>query len=256
MKILILASYYCRPILVKNMLRSLREADQYHKDWELFLVDDNSPHDIRDIIKAEMKGYEDKITTINSGMSFEDKIDQGISLGKFANQAIKESDADIALIIGDDDEFVPDYLQKISQYYEDNPDILCAYSKIILFNPIKQKSSEVSSLQNKYNEYDVPLNPVNKLDSIQVSWRLSCCKEYGAWFKDNTKQVPNMPWAKDTDKSFFENLYDKCGESHPTGIVGEYKGVHDYQLLWHKKTDVLGLRQYDETIRRLAGNLI
>lgn len=257
MKILILASYYCRPLLVKNMLRSLKEADRHHQNWHMVLGDDNSPdpHGAQAVVDKEMRGYESKITVINSNMTFEEKAEIGISLGKFANSVMKESDADIVLTIGDDDEFCPFYLKELSLFYEQNPDVLYAYSNIILYNPLIQKSKDVTNLWNKYNQWREPINPVNKVDATQVSWRLSCCKKHGAWFRDSTKSVEDMPWAKDTDKSFFENLYEKCGPAHPTNLCAQYKGVHDHQLLWHKKADVQDLRKYDENIRSLAGKL-
>jgi len=256
MRILILTPYYNRPILVKNFLRSLREADKHHKDWELGILDDGSEIPVKPIVEEEMSGHMHKITMDHSGMTFDDKIEHGICLGKHANEHMKKSEADIAIMIHDDDELYPTYLKDLSEYFTDNPNVLYCHSRIYLYNPLHQSSNEVSNLSNKYNQFKFPINPVANVDATQVAWRLSCCKEHGAWFEESTRLIPNMPWVKDTDRSFFENLYDQCGESQYSGLIAAYKGTHEYQLLWHKKTDEDGLRKYDNMVKDLAGKVL
>ena len=252
-RILILAPYYNRPLLVRKMLTSLIAADKYHQDWELNILDDNSPHPVEPIVKKMMVGYLSKIRTMNSEMTFKDKINQGIMLGKYANKAIRESNADIGIFLSDDDELYPTYLKNLSLYFENNPQIKYCYSKIHVFNPLYQKSENVDCLNNKYNQWKEPINPAGKVDASQVAWRLSCCKKLGVWFKESTKLIDDMPWVKDTDLSFFEQLYEKCGDAQPSKLIAQYKGIHEYQLLWHKKTDEIGLREYYNKINELGG---
>lgn len=255
MRVLILSPYYNRPLLVKKMLASIIAADEHHSDWELGILDDNSPHPVEPIIQCMMSGYRDRIRIINSGLTFEDKVEKGIVLGMYANMGIRESDADIGIFLCDDDQLYPTYLRDLSLYFETNPDVLYCYSKIHLFNPLTQESGEVDCLHHKYNQWNVPIDPSGKVDASQVAWRLSCCKEYGAWFEETTKIVDNMPWGKDTDRSFFENLHEKCGPAQPSGLVAQYKGIHEHQLLWHKKTDEVGLRQYYDKVNQLGGEV-
>lgn len=198
----------------------------------------------------------DKITVVETGMTFEDKVEKGICLGRYANEHMEKSDADVAIMLLDDDELYPTYLRDLSTYFIHHPHVLHCHSKIYLYNPLCQSSSEANSLMNKYNRWEHPINPVNKVDATQVAWRLSCCKEHGAWFEESTKFIDHMPWVKDTDKSFYENLFEKCGESHYSGLISEYKGIHEHQLLWHKKADEQGLREYDDKIKALAGEVL
>lgn len=94
---------------------------------------------------------------------------------------------------------------------------------------------------------------MGKVDASQVAWRLSCCKKHNAWFSESTKLIKNKPWVVDTDRSFFENLFDKCGPCCPTNTFCQFKGIHDYQLLWHKNATEESLIAYDNTCRQLAG---
>lgn len=253
MKIQILCSYYNRPILLRNAMNSILKANEHHEDWELAFGDDNSKIPGRPIVEEILKDHLDKVTFVQSNMSFEDKIDQGLILGKLANKAMKESDADVALMLCDDDELYPTYLKGLSDFFKTNPNILYCYSKLHLYNPLLQKSEDVDNIHGKFNQWNDPIDPVNKVDASQVAWRLSCCKIHGAWFQETTRFVPGKPWTKDTDKSFFENLFTKCGKCYPSGLVGQYKGVHDYQLVWHKNVPAAGLHSYDQMVQELGG---
>jgi hypothetical protein len=252
-RILILCSYYQRPKLVRNALNSILAANEHHQDWELAFGDDGSKIPGRPIVEEVLKDHLQKIKFVESGMSMEDKIHNGLMLGKMANEAITESSADVAIILCDDDELCPEYLRNLSNFFESKPNVLYAYSNIHIYNPLFQKSCDVVNLNNKYNQWSGPINPVGKVDATQVAWRLSCCKDYGAWFQESTKCVSGKPWVKDTDKGFFENLYEKCGDCHQTGIIAQYKGIHDYQLLWHKNAGIDQLKRYEKMCCELGG---
>jgi glycosyltransferase involved in cell wall biosynthesis len=253
LKILILMAYYNRPILVKNALTSILKANDYYQNWELLFGDDGSAVPGKPIVEEILGRLTNKVKFVNSNLTLEEKLEHGISIGKFANQALKETDADIAFILCDDDELVPSYLFNLNRFFIENPEVLYAYSKIHLYNPLLQKSSDVQNISGKYNQYEGPINPVGKVDASQVAWRLSCCKQHGAWFAESTKHIDDKPWTKDTDRSFFENLFDCCGPCFSTGFVGQYKGIHDYQLLWHKNVQSHELQTYDKMCRDLAG---
>jgi hypothetical protein len=255
MKILILMSYYNRPILVRNALQSILRANEYHQDWELAFGDDASEIPGRPIVEEVLKGHLDKVVTfVRNESTFEDKIREGLVLGKMANKAMAESDADIALILCDDDELHPKYLKKLSDFFTAYPGIMYCYSYVKIFNPLLQKSSDVQGRGgHRFNKWTEPIDPVNKVDASQVAWRLSCCKELDAWFGESTRGVQGKPWVLDTDKSLFKNLYEKCGPCYPTGFVGQFKGVHDYQLLWNKNASSASLWAYDKMCKELGG---
>ena len=253
-RILILMSYFNRPILVRNALNSILLANEHHSDWELAFGDDGSEIPGKPIVEDVLKDHLDKVTFVHSGMTFEDKIRKGLMLGDMANKAIQESSADAAIILCDDDELVPMYLKRLSDFFDRNPRIMHCYSKIFLYNPLLQESKDVKRQAiGKFNQWDEPINPVRKVDATQVAWRLSCCKKHGAWFGNSTKKVQGKPWTSDTDKSLFENLYSRCGLCYPTGFAGQFKGTHDYQLLWHKNVAPASLWAYDKMCRELGG---
>ena len=246
-------SYYQRPKLVQNALNSILKANEHHSNWELGFLDDNSKIPGRPIVEEILKDHLDKVTFVQSNMTLNQKLDQGLMLGKFANEHIAGSNADIAFILCDDDEITSTYMKGLDEFFTRHSEVLYCYSKVHLYNPLFQDSSSVNNVSGKYNSWNVPINPVNRVDASQVAWRLDCCKVHGAWFQESTQFVPEKPWTKDTDKSFFENLYEKCGDCYPSGLIGQYKGVHDYQLLWHKNVPASSLSKYDQVLQKLGG---
>lgn len=254
LKILILMPYYNRPLLVRNALKSILKNNTTHQNWHLFFGDDGSTIPGKPIVKDVLQNFLNQITFVESNLTLHEKLKQGLVLGKYANQALAQSDADVAIILCDDDELEPNYFFNLNKFFIENPDVLYAYSKVCMYNPIIQKSEDVKNLACKYNKYSEPINPVGKLDASQVAWRLDCCRKYGAWFADSTVFVEGKPWTRDTDKSFFQNLFDFCGDCHPTNFVGQYKGIHDYQLVWHKNVGVDELQAYDAMCKQLAGS--
>lgn len=234
-------------------MESILKAHELHPYWELAFGDDGSQIPGRPIVEDVLKDHLDRITFVHSMMTFDDKIQQGLILGRMANEAMQKSDADLAIILCDDDQLLPTYLRDLSNFFNSHPEILYCYSKVYLYNPLLQNSVDSKNLSGRFNQWDVPIDPINRVDASQVAWRLECCKKYGAWFRESTKEVLGKPWTKDTDKSFFQNLAAKCGLCHPTGFVGQYKGIHDYQLLWHKNVPAASLWAYDQMCQKLAG---
>ncbi len=228
---------------MKNMLNSLKEADRHYQNWELAILDDNSPIPVLPIVEEVMSDYRSKIRVENSEMTFDDKMKYGLTLGKYANRAIRESEADIGILLCDDDELCPKYLLELAEYFNANDAKYC-YSNIYLFNPLFPETKLEKCSSHKYNQWFGPINPIGKVDATQVSWRLSCCKEDQAWFQDTTKISEDHPFLQDTDYGFFHNLYAKCGLAQQSGLFAQYKGVHEYQLLWNKNGDSGDLQAY------------
>lgn len=251
MKILILMTYYNRPILVRNALASIRKAAELYQDWILVFGDDNSPIPGEPIVREMLPEYLDRITFINTNMSFNEKIKNGLAHGKYANQFIASCEADVAIILCDDDELVPTYLRDLATFFISRPNVMYCYSKVHIYNPLFQKSQDVDNVTGRYNDHHGPINPANKLDVSQVAFRLDCCKKHGVQFLESTKGT--QPWIENLDGRFFQALYDKFGPAEPTNLIAQYKGIHDHQLVWHKKNGEEGLAKYIEQVTDLGG---
>lgn len=250
MKVLILMSYFNRPKLVINALNSIKQSNLYHQDWELVFGDDSSPIPGKPIVERILSDHLEKVKFVHTNMTLDQKLEQGIKIGYYANQAILESNADIAITLSDDDELVPSYLKEISNFFQTHSDIMYCYSQVRIYNPLIQTSEKVGH-ETTFNQYKELINPVNKVDASQVAFRLTCCKQYNVKFPETT--LGSKPWINNIDGGFFQQLYDQFGPAHPSGLTAQYKGIHDYQLVWHKKQDSEGLREYIKKVTELGG---
>lgn len=233
-RILILLNYFERPGLVKGFLRSLVEADRSYANWELAFIDDGSREVGRPIVERILKDLSAKVKFYNSEMTGDmKKLCGGSYMGLFMNRAMKESDADICIMAGDDDEMCPDYLRNLDDFFAKNPDVSSCYSNVHVFDPLKEIARDTHNLYSDnpgwkgHAWFGRPINPAYKVDGIQLAFRMECFRIHGAKFK--------YPLWINHDAEFFQELHDRCGPSVYTGFVCMYKGRHDGQLIHRVK---------------------
>jgi glycosyltransferase involved in cell wall biosynthesis len=234
MRILVLLFYYNRPKMVLNALHSIR--DTTHGDFEVAFIDDGSELPGRPVVEEFFKDRPDilgKFKFFNTGDSRADKEARGGSVfGRIANEAIMESDADLGIMLCDDDALLPEYLSGLSDYFSVNPEVKYAYSHMILFNPVEEPFDSVKTRReaSAYLNWTHPLHPFCQVDSSQVCWRLSCNKEGGVW-------LPH-PQTSNHDATFYSGLFGTYGNCVFTGLVGQFKGWCGVQL--GKRADTYG----------------
>lgn len=226
MKFIILAFYCERPWYIGRVIESVLEQD--HKDWELFLIDDSTKYPARDHFDSARFG-KNKISYIEIGDSEEEKSRRcvkydsfgGSIFGAYANTALLTTDADYALMLCDDDLLKPDYLSQLNIWYKENNHNY-SYCHLEFNNP-----ETGDAVENDYTRYlngkTNMINPVNELDSSQVSWSVD------AWRKNNIQ----FPWPQTShlDRTIFEQMHKHWGECAFNGCTGQVKGIHEGQLI-------------------------
>lgn len=229
-RILILLTYYERQNLVKGFLRSLLAANEHHDNWELAFIDDGSSKPGRPIVERILKDHLHKVKFFNTDMTPDmKKLSGGCYFGRCMNDAIKSTDAGIAIMAGDDDEIYPDYLANLVKFFENNPDVLSCYSNVHVYNPLLEKACNTHNLYSEdpnwkgHTWFGKPIDCAFKVDGIQVSWRIRCNKVLGAHFQ--------YPIWINHDAAYFEELNSRCGRSVYTGFIAMFKGRHDGQLI-------------------------
>lgn len=225
MKVLVLLLYYERPNMVRNALESLLK--QKYKNWELAAIDDGSDKPLRPVLKDVFRDQTYKLYETKD--STEAKLSRGGSLiGQYLNQAMSESNAELALLLCDDDALEESYLDNLVSWFSEHPKSNYCFSDVILFDPYTEKperpfshnyafykDSQVYKTKHFLNHELATINPVNRLDASQVAWRLSQTKSDGIMFP--------FPQTTNLDSSFYEQLVSKYGECPRTGIFGQYK---------------------------------
>jgi len=227
MKILILMCYYNRPNMVRLALQSL--ANQEYDNWQLVFVDDGSENSGRPIVEEILAEHLDKIDFYNTNNTKQDKESQGGSLfGMYWNEAMYSSDADIAMMLCDDDALYGQYLKDLNDYYEAHPEIIHSYGHVSIFNPTEYTNvKDIPTDTNIWlNTHTYPINPNCSVDASQVTWRIENVKAHGIRFP--------FPLTINLDAALYEQLFRILGLCEYNGLITQYKGWHPDQLEHHK----------------------
>lgn len=229
MKFLILLFYYERPEFLKNALESVKNST--YKNWDLCVIDDGTDKPGLSVID-DCFSYDErlshKITYIQTFDSKESKLQRGGSqFGEYANCVIKISDADVVLMLCDDDLLMPEYMCQLDRFYRTNDHIKYSYSHLIFYDPTVGPPSQRNVVDTEYTRYlnsnTDPINPARMVDSSQVSWKRDKWMSDGLYFPS--------PRTSNLDEVIFEQMYEKWGGCPFNEIVGQWKGIHEGQLI-------------------------
>ena len=247
LKFQILFFYYDRPEMSKRFaLKSILQSS--HLNWELSFIDDSTNQDgdkvLGDFFDAN-SSYINQLDYYGNKVDFLNKIkfyktgnvrENGHSIfGKFANQSMSESEADISLMLCDDDALLQDYLLNLNNFYINNPDVKYSYCHLLEYDPSKIAEledirripiSDTYGLSDHYIgfplNYRECLNPNCTVDSTQVSWRRQDFVDCGVKFP--------FPQTRDLDASIYKQMFQNWGECCWNKTVGQYKGWFSDQL--------------------------
>ena len=221
--------YYNRPKMVKFALESIK--NQKHKDWELIFVDDGSQNPGRSIVEKILAQDLDKIKFFNTENTKQEKENQGGSIfGMYWSNAMYDTDAEIGIMLCDDDALYENYLEKLSNFYEINLGVVYSYGHVSIFDPTKyEKISDIpTNLDVWINNHTSTINPYHSVDASQVSWRIQKVKDAGIKFP--------FPQTINLDASFYKQLFKNFGGCNYNELIVQYKGWHEDQLEYHKQT--------------------
>jgi len=171
-KFLVLLPTYARPEMVKVAINSV--LNNGWDDFELFIVDDNE----RKTVDPELFA-DPHLTYCLTGDSVEDKRNRGepgiggSRHGQFMNERMEMSDADACIFLNDDDALIPGYMERLSDWFDNNPDKHYCYSHVRIYDPTRERIEGVGErkLDCTLNQVH-SLNPVCQVDCSQVTWRL------------------------------------------------------------------------------------
>ena len=237
-KFLIILAYYKRPKMVLNALNSIKNLK--YLNWQLDFIDDSGDDAFKeDLLNLGLDNS--KVNYISTYDTDEMKKSIGGSRhGHFMNESIKKSDADVVVILCDDDAIIEDGLNKLDAFYTKNPEVRWAYSFVKYYNPIMESIEQASEDYERIRKYGStvnlnvdhgPTSPANRCDSTQVTFRRENFTERNVWYPS--------PMTRALDYHIYTTMYAHYGPCYPTLEYVQYKGVF---------ADQLGSRAYNDII--------
>ena len=216
--------------MVLNALNGLR--DQTYQNFVIAAIDDGSDIKLEGIIRDQYPELVDQTTFYYNADSVEYKREFGSRHGLTMNEAIHGIDADFAIFNCDDDVFLPDYLEKLNQFYKDNPEVKYSYCHITDFDPFVDKPGPELPIRGSSLNHTHPLFPSCTVDASQVNFSVQVFRETGIHFPQGTINM---------DATIFDQLRQHLGVCVFNGILGQYKACFPDQMT-HRYGDKYTIR--------------
>lgn len=232
LKILVLLFYYNRPKIVRNALQSL--LDSNYENLEIAIIDDGSELRIKNVADEMFQStfLENAYKVYYLEDTKEAKIVRGGSMfGQKANDVMLDSDADITIMLCDDDVIYPEYFDNLSNFYIVHQDVQYAYCHVVYFDPLVE-SYVGKQCMGLENNHVTDINPCCAVDASQVSWRNICVKKYA------DLRFP-YPQTLNLDAYLYNQFFRILGVCKYIGFIGQYKGVHAHQLYRTNGYDII-----------------
>lgn len=254
MKILYTVITYKRPKMLRNAIRSIQYegliwAAQDHPpnhQIEIIIIDDCEAEAI-DELGAQRSGAYDGMRIIQPGNTLAQKKGHTASrVGWALNKAVQESDADLVMMLCDDDLIYPGATEKMIEFFEAHPDEdwgwgsacpyyadSCDYPIIYTIGGKQLIDGEVVWAEGSpcpSEKRDVPFmartHAANVLDISQVVWRRQSQITHNIRWADKSH-----PKSAPIDHMIFHQMDARFPEGCPNmDILVQYKGSHDAQI--------------------------
>lgn len=254
LKILYTVITYKRPKMLRNAIRSVYNEGLLLFGWlhrtghqiEIVIIDDCEAEAIKEL-GARRSGEYDGMRIIQPGDTLTQKKGHTASrVGWALNQAVQESDADLVMMLCDDDLVYPGAVKKIITFFEEHPDedwgwgSACSYDANSCDFPFIHTTEGVQLIDGEVvnaeginvppGRRDVPCMArtvaANRLDISQVVWRRQSQIKHNIRWTDKSH-----PKNEPIDHMVFHQMDGRFQEQCPNmDILVQYKGSHDAQI--------------------------
>jgi glycosyltransferase involved in cell wall biosynthesis len=161
-KISCILTSYNRPTFVRDALKSV--ADQTHRDFELFVMDDSNLMEIGPIVR-EFDFPEVHVRHEDVSPEARASVNR---LSVNINKALKEVRGDLVCFLADDDYYFPEWFEKANAHFEKHPDHYAGFG--ILKYSYDRKMDLRDSGEIRFWDQTI-IAPFGQLDHNQVIHR-------------------------------------------------------------------------------------
>ena len=208
MKISVLLSSYNRPNLIRRAIDSV--VKQSHKDFELFVLDDNSESDIKNVIDS----YNDnRIKFIKFNTTMEDRT-SCLMMSKNINSGLEAATGETISYLADDDYYFDGWFESVVNYFHSNKEADVVYGKLKYIGC------------NWKDLFHTQLNQIiGQIDHNQLMHRKSVLDKL-----DKPYWPENLDYFGAPDGFFFKKLFAHF-EFHAIDTWAAAKTQHGHNLL-------------------------
>lgn len=221
-KVTVILTSYNKPTTVGTAIESV--LNQTLKDWELYIMDDASNQETNEVIDSYLNN--DHIYYFNSQINDGDRY-KTTRYATLINQALSLCNGEYISYLTDDDVYLPNRLEVMSQYLDEHSNIDVVYSK----QKIKYVDEKQNVLAEKLRDtHGILTQPENLVDHCSVMHRKSLnhkvLDKYGSIWDDDPSYWHNGDAAFWSRLASFQPFYPI---NQVLGI--SFKGPNSFQSL-------------------------
>ncbi len=208
-RVVIVLSSFNRPNMVKQAVESV--INQTHKDWALYIMDDNSISQVQDILR-EYSRTDNRIKLFISDVKEEDRI-KTCRYSVLINKVIRESSEEYITYLTDDCIYKPNRLERMVKYLDTHPEAEIVYG-----------SQEVVGLSGELLQTRVADKVLNRasyiVDHNSVMHRRGLIDKIGYWDED-------VFYWRIADATYWDRITDEDILFYPLGTeITEVNVLH------------------------------
>ncbi|GMA60044.1 glycosyltransferase [Alicyclobacillus fastidiosus] len=210
MKVSVILTSYNRSRQIRESVASVQR--QTYSDWELFIVDDNSNEETKEVLN-NIASREPRCTVIQSGVLQEDRL-KTTRYASCINLAIPHLTGELVSYLTDDDIYYPERFERMVDVFRNRPDISVVYGsqRVVIINQYGIMSQSIRPL------IGITRSPFNRVDHNSIMHRRSCFEVVTHW-DDNPSY-----WGY-ADAIFFSRLAEYW-DFHPINFITDEHRVH------------------------------
>jgi len=137
---------YNRAKFLERAIRSV--LSQTYRDFEIIIIDDASMDNTKKILFKNFEGE------IRNGRLIYIKNEKHLERSHSRNRGLEFARGDYIALLDDDDIMLPECLEKLSHYLDENKDIACAFSNFIMMYDNGTAEIRIENLEN-YSSYSL-----------------------------------------------------------------------------------------------------
>lgn len=210
LKVSVILTSYNRPRQIVESVTSVQR--QTYSDWELFIIDDNSNDETREVL-TNIASHEPRCTVIHSGVLQEDRV-KTTRYATCINLAIPLLTGDLVSYLTDDDIYYPERFEVMVNVFNSRSDVFVVYGsqRVIVLNQHYITSQFIRPLVG------VTRSPFSRIDHNSIMHRRNCFEVVPQW-DDNPAY-----WGY-ADGVFFSRLAEHW-DFHPVNFVTDEHRIH------------------------------
>lgn len=222
----VLLTSYNRPQMVKKAIESV--LNQTYQNFELIILDDNSNEETLKVIFEYLK--DPRVIFFKSNVKDEDRYKES-PYARQVNVGLKLAKGEFITYLCDDDYYLPQRLEKMVKFFEENPDKYVCFGRQMLID-------ESGNVIGERISDEILEHPEFRVDHSSVMHRRECFEKCGFWDTQDLRAADAWYWKKLAENGFLFYPIMEVLDVHCFHSGSISSKIDRGEIKWKKKREI------------------